>query len=156
MSFVNQTQKIDPASGSDLQNIFASVDVTSAVEIEIRPAGLEITNLPDAFTTYWITAYDASRGVSRDLTRDIVGPVQRQAMSAFLATPEFVSATDAQKQELAEAYLVQAALIGAYVEATESDVGQLENVKIAVKQGAKASGLDLDMMVLTDEGFSLR
>lgn len=45
---------------------------------------------------------------------------------------------------------------GAYVENTERDVAQLENVKIAAKQGAKTSGLDLDMMVLTDEGFSLR
>lgn len=68
----------------------------------------------------------------------------------------FFSATDAQKQEFSEAYLVQAALIGGYVEAAESDIKQFKEVKAAIRQGAKASGLALDMMVLTDDGFSPR
>jgi hypothetical protein len=79
--------------------------------------------------------------------------VKRQAANALAATPQFASASDAGKQELAEALLVQAALIGDTIDTYNSDPAMLAKARASIKQGAKAMGLDLSTMTLTDEGF---
>jgi hypothetical protein len=47
--------------------------------------------------------------------------VRKQTANALLSSPEFVSASDPQKQEMAEALLIQTALIEAFVESAEAD-----------------------------------
>lgn len=74
----------------------------------------------------------------------------------MLSSTYLVNATEADKQQLAEAYLVQAALIDSSVEEMQSNPQHLDALKAAVRQGAMTSGLDLDRMVLTDAGFRSR
>ncbi|QTD56141.1 DUF6683 family protein [Parasphingorhabdus cellanae] len=156
-NFVKKTRKADPAGATQLEQMLTQNDVIGLISREVSSAGLSVNNVADAYTIWWITAWDGAQGTNRDLTRGLVSPVQQQATTALLSTPQFMGATDAQKQELADAYLVQAALIGGYVEATQSDPAQLDKVKAAIKQGARAAGMDLDKMILTDSrGFQPR
>ncbi|NJM48446.1 MAG: hypothetical protein HC860_21615 [Alkalinema sp. RU_4_3] len=73
-----------------------------------------------------ITFPDGSKEVARRNYRTPTEAAQGKAAyqndtNALLATPEFAGATDAQKQELAEAYLIQAIQIEATVEAARSN-----------------------------------
>ena len=49
--------------------------------------------------------------------------------------------------------MIQAALIDGYMQAAEGKDDELKAVAKAVSQGAAASGLDLDKMTLTEDGF---
>ena len=86
-------------------------------------------------------------------SRQTATAVSRQAANAIGATSEFARATSAQKQEFAEALLVQALLIGAAKDQAGGDRAKLRQVSAAVEKGARATGLDLRAMTLTEEGF---
>ena len=73
--------------------------------------------------------------------------------AAVLRRPEFAGASDAEKQEFAEALLIQAYLIGSASYQLRSNPAQLRAIGNAVRQGARANGIDLDSMTLTDAGF---
>ena len=100
-----------------------------------------------------VEAWQAAHGVTGESSRATAQAVKRQATDALLATPEFAGATDAQKQEFADALLVQSVLIRAMRDQAKGDAALLRQIAAAVRQGAGASGLDLDAMTLTDEGF---
>ena len=79
--------------------------------------------------------------------------VKQQSANALASTPEFSTANDATKQEMAEAMMMQAMLISASVDTYKDDPAMMRKLGAAVRKGAKASGLDLDTMTLTDDGF---
>ena len=151
--FVAKTRQSDAVSADQLQQMFASTDVIDLIGKGIAPYGLRTDNLADAYAVYWANAWLGSRGRNDDFDKRQILAVRNQAANALLATPAVVSASNSQKQEMAEALLVQAALIGYSVESAKSDPALMSKVKAAIAQGAKAMGLDLYTMTLTDNGF---
>jgi hypothetical protein len=152
--FIAKTRTQSPESADEMAQLFASTDVFAAMSQALAPKGLRIDNVADAFAVYWITAWETSRGiVGKDTSRELAQSVKAQVSRALLATPDFVAATAAQKQEMAEALLIQTALISASAEAAANDPGQLAAVGNAVRKGAQGMGLDLDAMELGDTGF---
>jgi hypothetical protein len=144
----------DPAGAAKMAQLFASTDVIGQIGAEMSSYGLRIDNVADAYAVYWINAWEAAHGiVGKAETRSRAQAVKAQAERAMSGSPEMVRATGAQKQEFAEALLVQAAMISAHMANAAGDPAQLAAVAKAVRQGAKAMGLDLDTMVLTDQGF---
>jgi hypothetical protein len=152
-NFVNKTRASDPAGASKMQELFASTDVIAAMEKGIAPYGLRVDNLADAYTVYWVNAWLGSRGRTDSLSKQEIGAVRKQAVNALSGTKEIALANDLQKQEFAEALLIQAALIDSYVNDAKSNIAKMNKVKAAIAQGAKAMGLDLYTMTLTDNGF---
>lgn len=150
--FVARSRAVDPAGAAGLAETLRS-DPVALMAPDLARYGLRADNLADAYTVYWIEAWEAAHGVTGENSRATVQAVKSQATNAMLATPEVATATDAQKQEFAEALLVQALLIGASREQAKGDQKTLDQIVGAVRQGARASGLDLDAMVLTEEGF---
>jgi hypothetical protein len=152
--FVAKTRAQSPDNADQMAKLFASTDVIGAMGSAIAPYGLSTNNVADAYAVYWIAAWEASRGIAGSgETRGRIQAVKAQAANALLATPAFVNATPAQKQELAEAMFVQAALIQATVDTYAGDPATLRKFSAAVTQGARASGLDLASMTLTPTGF---
>ncbi len=153
-SFVAKTRATDPETAAQLQQLFASNDIIDTIAKGISPYGLSVDDVADAFAVYWINSWEASRGiVGSQETHQRAQAVKVQAARGLASSPEFARSTDAQKQEFAEAMLVQAAMISAHMEAAAGDPSQLRAVAKAVSQGAAASGLDLDKMTLTEDGF---
>jgi hypothetical protein len=70
--------------------------------------------------------------------------------------PQIRTASDAVKQETAEAYLIQTALIGSFLEQANGDPSQMKRLAAAVREGARAAGMDLASLELTDSGFVVR
>lgn len=152
--FVAKTRAQSPEGADQMAQMFASTDVFAAMAQGLAPTGLRIDNVADAYAAYWISAWEAAHGITGSTTsRAQAQGVKAQASRALLATPEFTKASAAQKQEFAEALLIQTALISASAEAAANDPAQMEAVGVAVRTGAKAMGLDLDAMTLGNTGF---
>ena len=152
-AFVQKTRATDPQGAADLQKVFAEDDFIERIRAMVAPHGLQIENVADAYTLWWLTAWHAARGDNETPPPEILAAVKAQAARAVLATGEIAQASDAQKQELAEALWVQSALIDVAVEQAKQDPARLRQIGDAVRQGAKGMGLDLDAIDLTAQGF---
>lgn len=151
-NFVAKTRAVDPASADELERLFTS-DLMRQIDTGMRGLGLSSSNVADAYALYWTSAWLGARGRDDDLPSKQMIAVRDQAARALISTTVFANASDQQKQELADALLVQSALIAGYINGGKQDAALMAKVKVAVAQGAKAMGLDLYAMTLTEEGF---
>lgn len=134
----------------------AQSDLIGQVDQAIRPMGLRADNVADAYAVWWVSAWEAVNRQDAADSPTLYAAVKGQATRALVGTPQFAGINDAQKQEMAESMLIQAAMIDAYIEGTAGNPAQQAELASAVNQGAKAMGLDLTTMVLTEQGFSPR
>ena len=151
--FVSKVRAKDRSGANQMEQIFASSDVIETLGRGLAPFGLRVDNVADAYTVYWMSAWQASVGRTDTFQRDEVVKVKSQVQLALLNVPEILNATSTQKQEFAESLLVQTALIEASMEQAAGNPDQLSAIASAVRQGARATGLDLDSMTLTSNGF---
>jgi hypothetical protein len=152
-AFVEKTRAADPGAAADLQRLFAKGDIIARIGALVAPHGLHIDNVADAYAMWWLTAWQAAHGRKDDPQPAIVAAVRAQATRAVSATGEIAHATDAQKQELAEALWLQSLLVEIAVEQARQDPMRLRAVGDAVRRGARGTGLDLDAIALTSKGF---
>jgi hypothetical protein len=151
--FVEKTRNANPSGAAELEAMFASTDVIAAMSNGLRPFGLRVDSLADAYTVYWVNAWLASKGRPDSATRAQAQAVRKQAMSALLTAQPLATATDAMKQELAETLLVQAALLDAAVQQAKSDPALMSQVMDAARKGALSIGFDVSTVTLTPLGF---
>ena len=151
--FVEKTRAVDPAGEKDLANLFASGDFIDKIGRALAPADLRVDNVADAYTVWWINAWQATRGSNATPSRAKNEAVRSQAARALTASAEFTGASDAAKPELAESLLVQATLIDTAIEQAKGDRTRLAAIGAAVAKGARGMGLDLRTMILTEQGF---
>ena len=152
--FAERAAKADPVAGQQLRDLFRDQpDIVAQTGEIARGFGLDLANVGDAYALWWMSAWlGANR---RTDTPDIstIAAVRQQAQAALSATPALAAASDAERQEYAEALIVQAVLINTSLEQNAGDPEQMARLAEATKRGAAASGLDLDTMVLTESGF---
>jgi hypothetical protein len=152
--FVEKSRATDPTGAAKMQQLFASTDIIGMIDQRMQQTyGMRANNVADAYAVWWVSAWMGTKGRSDDATPGQMAMVKRQATNALASTPQFASATDAGKQELSEAMLVQAALIGDTIDTYKSDPAMLAKTRAAIAKGAREMGLDLNSMKLTDEGF---
>ena len=151
--FVERSRRVDPAGADGLAETLRN-DPVAMMKPELAKFGLRTDNVADAYAVYWVEAWQAVHGASGASSRATAQAVREQAARAISATPEFASATAAQKQEFAESYLVQALLVGAAKEQAGGDRAKLRQVSAAVEKGARAAGFDLRAVTLTEDGFA--
>jgi hypothetical protein len=151
--FVERSRAADPAGATAMERLFATTDVVAAIGRALAPVGLRTDDVADAYAVWWMSAWQAAHGDASTPDRVTAQAVRAQAAHAIAATPEFAQADDAMKQEFAEALLVQTALIDGMMEEYGSDPAMAAKIAASVRQGARAAGLDLDAMTLTEAGF---
>lgn len=154
--FAEQRQVKDLEGAEQLEELLSSIEVIDAVQQTIEPYGLNINNLADVYTLWWITAWQAAEGELTKVDKQTAQAVKKQAVKIWLANPKLAQATDADKQEIAEGLLIQALLTQAAVNRAGKDQDSQQAVKQAIRQGAASSGLSLEQMQLTTEGFVVR
>lgn len=152
--FVDRTRAVDPAGAKDMAAMFAQNDVIAMIDKDLRKQNLRADNVADAYSVWWISAWQATRGLTDDVSPATVNAVREQAARALGATGQFAKANDAAKQEMAESLLIQAAMAEVAVEQAQGDSARLRQVATAVNQGAKGMGLDLMTMELGEKGFT--
>ncbi|AQR73336.1 DUF6683 family protein [Sphingomonas sp. LM7] len=151
--FVAKTRKKDPEGAALLEKELASSDVIGKMGRALAGYGMRTDNVADAYAAWWLNAWLASRQRTDTPPARQIAAVRAQAARAMSSLPQMATASDAVKQEMAEANLVQTALIGAYLEHAKNDPALLRRIAAAVRQGARESGLNLGGMELTDDGF---
>lgn len=151
-NFVARTP--DRAARANLeQTLAAQPTLMNEISAAVRAYGFDPHNVADAYAVWWINVWGASRKQNIEPDFETVEAVKRQVRSAFAAIPDFAEARDAERQEFAEALLLQAAILGSGLDQWEGDAEMLEQLAVAARQGALASGLDLAKMTLTPDGF---
>ena len=150
--FIEKARATDASSGDELERIFTPTAMRQ-IDAGMKGLGLSSFNVADAYALYWTSAWLGTRGRDDNLPSKQMIAVRNQAAQALLSTPEFTSASDQQKQEMAEALMIQAALIDGFINGGKQDAALMSNVKAVIAQGAKAMGLDLYAMTLTPNGF---
>ncbi len=150
---IANTRAQDPASAQKIAQILSSRNIVAKVHQDMPRLGLQPNNVADAYALYWTSAWQGTRGLNDDLPKSQMIAVRSQAAEALLKIPQFRSATDAQKQEMTEIMIIQAALILISIEEAKSDPALLAQTQKAISQGAKNFGLDLEKMTLTTQGF---
>ncbi|WP_310425642.1 DUF6683 family protein [Chamaesiphon sp. VAR_48_metabat_135_sub] len=151
--FLAKLSANNPSTAGKTAQIPSANAVMVQIDKNMASVGLKSNNVADAYAVYWTNAWLGSRGRNEDLPKAQMIAVRNQAANALLLNPKFQSATNIQKQELAEALILQTVLISAFVSNAKSDPALMEKVKVAISQGAKGMGLDLDRMNLTPQGF---
>ncbi|WP_026868649.1 DUF6683 family protein [Inquilinus limosus] len=151
--FVDRSRAADPQGADNLAALFAQGDLIERMRPELAKYGLVIDNLADAYTVWWISAWQASQGRTDDVSAATAAAVRRQVVQSMASTPALRTAGDAAKQEMAEALLVQGVLLAGALEQAKGDREQMAAVSRAAVQGARGMGLDLSAMTLTEAGF---
>ena len=151
--FVGKSRAVDRGDAEHMERLFASGDFIDRIGDVLAPMGLRVDNLADAYAIWWITAWNTYRGEKNNPGRAMSEAVSAQAARALSARPEVLGASDAEKQELAEALLTQMTFISMAAGQHRNDAAKLRALAAAVDQGARRMGLDLSSMQLTEDGF---
>lgn len=135
------------------RQLAAQPGLMDEISTAARSFGFDPHNVADAYAMWWMNAWLVAS--KRDEVPDAatVEAVKRQVRKAFAATPEFAASGDAERQEYAEGLLLQATMLGSAFEQWKNDPKMLDQLAEAARQGAKASGIDLSKMSLTQSGF---
>jgi hypothetical protein len=152
--FVAKSRLTSPQAADNLQAVFAQQDIIESMRAPLAKLDLRIDDLADTYAVWWINAWQASRGISETPDPSTIAAVRAQAARALLASPAVRGANDAAKQQLAEALLIQAAVLDGIVEGARGKPEMMKAVRAAAAQGARGMGLDLASMTLTKTGFA--
>jgi hypothetical protein len=151
--FLAKSRQADPAGAASLDELFAQGDIIERFGQLLAPHGLRVDDVGDAYALWWMSAWQATHGVTDSPGDRATRAVQIQAGRALAATPELAGAGDGPKQKLAEALLIQAALLDAAVVQAKGDPVRLKAVAAAAALGARGMGMDMAAMTLTETGF---
>jgi hypothetical protein len=151
--FIKKIRTTDLASAIQIERVFSSTDAIGQIDKAMTAIGLKSNNVADAYAVYLTNAWLGTQGRNDDLPNAQIIAVRNQAAKILLAIPQFRSATNTQKQEMAEEMLIRAALISVSIDGAKSDPALMTQVKTAISQGAKKMGIDFDRMTLTPQGF---
>jgi hypothetical protein len=150
---VERLRHVDPAGAADLQRTFANRDPIAEIDRVMRPVGLRPDNVADAVATYLVTAYYGVRGSTEGEPAEFKA-VSAQVGRALRADPVFTGSSDAVKQEMAEAMLIQAVLANQAVQAAQKQPSAMPAIKAAIRQGSRARfGMDLMRVRLGEDGL---
>lgn len=152
--FVEQTRARDPDAGDGLQQLLATNDVIGEADNYLHAYGMSASNAADAMSLYLSTAWLAIHGSLADPDRSAMHGLRDQLVAAIGATPAFRQANDADKQKLAEAMIVQSAMISQFVLSAQNDTEQMSRVQEAVGETVLSQfGLDLAALNMTPQGL---
>ncbi|RZF59160.1 hypothetical protein EWE75_23215 [Sphingomonas populi] len=152
--FVAKTRQSDPAGAAKLQQVLANENVIGKIQAGIAPYGMSTNNVADASAVYLAYAWMATRADDRDPTRAQMLGLRNQLAAAMATNSAFASASNAVKQEVAEANLIQGLMAGQLAALAKQDPAVRGKIRAAVARGAKATyGFDLLSLNLTDQGL---
>jgi hypothetical protein len=143
----------NPGNGKQAATLFASTDIIGAVHGVMDQYGLERNNVAHAYALYWITYWALANNEHDAPSARAIQAVGAQTERALAASTELATMNDRAKQAAAEELMALAAIFDATSELAKSDAAFAAQMAKASVEGSRKSGLDLDKMTLTDDGF---
>ena len=153
-SLVQRIRKADAVEADNLERLFAAQpDLVQQIGTVMRQYGLDPHNVADCYALWWLSAWHVANQRHDTPSKATFASVRDQARRAFAAASDFAGTGDADKQQYAEALMLQATVLNSALEQAKDQPQVLARLAQAAKRGAQASGLDLTTMTLTEEGF---
>ena len=146
----------NPGAASRLERLFSSVDVIDKVGESMRAVGLDPTNVADAYALWWAQAWSNANRVRAPEAPATWQAIRRQARAVFAGSAGFAATGDAERQRFAETLIVKSILLASAFEGAAGDEELLDEVAASAERGAADMNVELDTMVLTEEGFRTR
>jgi hypothetical protein len=147
---------VDPANGAQAQDLLDSNDVIGMVQGVMNQYGLQKNNVAHAYALYWVVYWGLANNVQDPPSERALQAVAAQAERGFAANAEFAQLDNAAKQAAAEELMALTAIFDATSEQAKSDPALAAQIAKASLEGSHKSGLELDRMILTDNGFMPR
>ena len=152
--WVARVRAVDPQTAAKLQRNLTRQDPIANVAPVFPRYGMHKDDVADALTIYLVSAWYGVRGSTQDPPRALVRGVREQMREVLLSLPQFASASNADKQQLADTMILQAIGNESLVSGAKGNSGKMAKVKSLIRQTAlKGFQLDLSKMKLTSQGF---
>jgi hypothetical protein len=152
-ALLSRARASNRGSADQLEQIFQSTDVIGAVKGVMSNYGLDPNDASHAYAVYWVAYWSLANKHYADISQQEMQAVARQSAEVFSTNAEFGALDNAAKQKSAEEFLVFAAILDATLDQAEATPALESQIVEAAIRGSRASGLGLDKMVLTNDGF---
>ena len=141
----------DPAGAAELTRITAQGDTVAAFAASLRPVGVTAYSVSDAFAA-WVTMTWAQLhpAVTPPASMDVV---RKQVDRALQGAPAFATATDAEKQEFAEALILHLLANAPRVRAAKGDAAKQAPLFAQLQRAGAEISVDFEHMTYTEQGF---
>lgn len=156
-NYIARVRFTDPQGAAAIDKAFKSQDVFGIVGRKMASYGLKTNNVADPMAVYMVVAWQGVRGKNDDPNKAQLLGVRNQLARAITNTPAIRSLTNAQKQELADYYIIQAAVVDSSISTAKKQPSLLSQVKSAINVGARKNfGFDMNALNLTNNGLELK
>ena len=152
--FIAQSQASNPGAAKFYDQMFTTNRYLERLDSSLQAKGLKSNNIADAFATYWMSSWLASRSWQSAASARQAAATKIMAIEMLAKTPSLASMSDAAKQEVADDLFIKAGLLDGLMAASEGNSGYLKTIAQVARQGAQKWGLDLDAMELGPSGFA--
>jgi hypothetical protein len=151
-----QMRSVDPENAKKIEAQYGGGRLFQALDGALKGYGLTTNNVADSMTVWLINVWMGANGRSDNPSNAEIKAVRNQIADTLAGSPDFANANDAAKQELSDALLVNAAVIGGAVDdpAAKTAEGSAMLKKVTRKLGSDL-GLDLTAMKISTEGFAI-
>ena len=151
---VAKTRAVDPQAATRLQNSLGGADPIAPLMPTLARYGLRADDAADAMALYLTVAWYGSRGLDQDPPPHLVRAVRAQMRNALPTLPAFARASNAAKQQMADAMWIQTLVAASSLGAAKGQPALMAQTKSAIRQGAmKAFKLDMTRLKLTSQGL---
>ena len=151
---VSAMQKANPGAVAEFRQTLVSGKMRNEAARYLASNGMSANNVVDTTTLYLAAAWLAAHGNNGAPSAAQLKGLRAQVASIYATMPGVLGASNAVKQEIGEANILQASLSSAAAERAARDPRSAAAMRAAVVQGVKTSyQLDLSRMNLTARGL---
>lgn len=151
---VTQARASNPKAADALQRDFAKGDPIVAVAPALARLGLRTDDVADTMAAYLVGAWYGVRGSTQDPPRSYLNATRAQMRRALLSSPAFVSSSNASKQRMSDAFLLQLMVGEQTLTSARGNATKMASAKSRIRQGALQSfNLDMTKVKLTNAGL---
>lgn len=150
---VEQMRQTAPDAAGEVEKLFEQ-DLIAMLGPQMTRLGLDVSDMADMTTVYWVTAWEASNGIVGRQTDPALVKGARAQIAKTMASAAQMS--DAQKQEVADMMLLQGLLVEARMgAAAKADAAMRQRMSDTVyAEASQILKTDLRQVALTPSGFA--
>jgi hypothetical protein len=143
----------DVGGAAQVEQDFAAKDVFSSLGEQLSPMGLRVDDVSHAYAAWWVQTWLLANSDFTEQSRSQFKAVVKQSAVSIGANESFLLLDNAQKQEMADWLWIQTMLMASALETVKQDPAQRSAYAKEARNIARQSGMDIDAVRLTSDGF---
>ncbi len=153
-TWMAKTRAANPQIAANLQRDLRGRDPIVAISSNIGRYGLRTDDLADVVAVYLVSSWQGMRGELNDPPLAPVRAARAQMHRVLLSNRRFTSASNATKQQLADALLLQMVVDTESVRLAKGNPAQMARAQSSIRQNViRVLKIDLSKMKLTNQGL---